>query len=423
MMTDEAESMENEYPWADWIEVKDVYDYDPVFQLLEDFVSGKSIFDEAMMVVEDYLKLDEAEEHDDEDEDWDFPLDPTVVLPGEAEVDPDAWGEQPDDVIVEFPEGTEIVKDVLEQEPSEETPEPVVWKDRKQDVKNLYIKVVNYGVRQRIVQRFPSTTQYLDYTFGPCEIPEYTRFSRKNRGHQTFGQDWKAAKKMAETGGWKEGIEFVEKLSARVKKILVGKIALPEVQYDVTGENIDMGKFVAGEPEEWMTMVDSAINVDAKPPKIVHIVTTIDIAQSAEAFLMRGAAVCALTQVLELHGIRVQVDAHIGSNDIIDTWVRVKNAGESINLENMVFFTAHPSMFWILSYACWEQLPEEWRRNAGWLATKSMGWISEPVDEERGDVYISAINSRFMASERSILEFVTAELKKFGIEIDLGAEA
>lgn len=412
---------QEDYPWVEWIEAGayEEYDFDPMYQLIDEFVSGKSIFDEAVMVVEDYLKQDEADEG--EESDWDFPLDPTVVLPGEDEVDPDAWGEQPDDLVVEFPEGTEVVHDVLENEPEEEVPEPVEWKTRKQDVKNLYIKVINYGVRERIQQKFPSTTQYLDYTFGPCEIPEIQRMSRRNRGHGTFGQDWKAAKKMAETGGWKEGIEFVEKLSARVKKILVGSIPLPEVQYDVTGENIDMGKFVAGEPEEWMTMVDSAINVDAKPPKIVHIVTTIDIAQSAEAFLMRGAAICALTQVLELHGIRVQVDAHIGSNDVVDTWVRVKDASSPVNLENMVFFTAHPSMFWILSYACWEQLPEDWRRRAGWIGTKSMGWISEPVDEERGDVYVSAINSRFMASERSILEFITGELKRFGIEIELGA--
>ncbi len=190
------------------------------------------------------------------------------------------------------------------------------------------------------------------------------------------------------------------------------------MQYDNTGLVLDVGKMVNGEPEMFLYEEEQEDDPSKKKaPKIVHIVTTFDIAWQ-EAFIMRGAAVCAVTNILERYGYRVILDAHIGSNDIVDTWIRVKEASWPVNYTDMAFFTAHPAMFWRVAYGCWEMLPEEVHDRCG-LGVVSMGWISEPRREERGNVYISAKGSSWCGSQKQTVQWVCEQLIANGIEVDM----
>lgn len=273
------------------------------------------------------------------------------------------------------------------------------------------------GNMPRATQRFTNTVQLSDYLKSECVFPASRRYSHRPQwSGSCLGLNWEGTL-AAIVMGWEEGVEKIVAIEAMIKKVLAG--ALPEIkmQYDTTGLMLDMGKWVNGEPEDYLYEEESEKPTDKPKGKVVKIVTTFDVA-GQDAFVIRGAAICAVTNILERYGYRVQVDAHIGSNDLVDTWIRVKEASWPVNYTDMAFFTAHPAMFYRVAYGCWELLPKEVHDRCK-LGTSSMGWISEPRPEERGDVYVSALASAWCYSEKSMLKWVCETLTKNGIEVDM----
>lgn len=269
------------------------------------------------------------------------------------------------------------------------------------------------GNHKRWVQKFPDATQFLNFIYSPLELKN--RYSvRASKSSECLGLTWEAAREQADRG-WPEGLARVDAIAAKIKRVVAGAIRTPVTSYGIRGPKMDMGRFLTGDPRHALVLSESERMKETKKPRVIRIVTTVDIA-SNEGFINRGAAICALSQLLQRHGIRTQIDAHVGTDNKIDTWVRLKDVDRSTNMESLVFYTAHPVMFWRYAYAAWEHAPSQWRGNVG---TSSMGYISEPHVEDRGDVYVSARGSRWINSEKEMLAWVVAELEKAGIEVEL----
>ncbi len=276
------------------------------------------------------------------------------------------------------------------------------------------------GTQPRLTQRFSNVVQLVDFLKMECKYPDAQRYSRSaSRKANSLGLDWPATEKMLVTG-WEDGVEKIAAIEAKLKSLLAG--ALPEVKqlYDVKGVSLDMGKLVSGEPEVFLNDMEMEEDMTKKKGgKIIHIITTFDIAYG-DAFIQRGAAICALANILQRYdNNKVVVDAHIGSNDLVDTWIRVKESSWPVNYSDMAFFTAHPAMFWRVAYACWELMPEDIHNRSQKLGIQSMGWISEPPKGQRGDVYVSALASAWCATEKSMLKWLCEQLVANGIDVDM----
>ena len=280
-------------------------------------------------------------------------------------------------------------------------------------------QAMTVGSRTRFVQKFPNATQFLNYIYSEpaflTETEKGQRYStRDTKTAQALGLTWESARVMADRG-WPEGVERVDRIARKLKRIISGAIRTPVTSYGIRGPKIDMGKFLTGDPRHMLVMSESERMKESKKPKLIRIVTTVDIA-SQEGFINRGAAICALAQLMQRHGIRVQIDVHVGTDDLIDTWVRVKDAERGIDIESLVFYSAHPVMFWRYAYAAWEHAPKQYRGDVG---TSSMGFISEPHVDDRGDIYVSAKGSRWKDSEEQVLAWVVEQLMANGIEVEL----
>lgn len=278
----------------------------------------------------------------------------------------------------------------------------------------------------KIVQKFNTVGEYLDYVKGPSDMLYGRRASRKDstRGFGYLdwygGVDWDGALYLAEHG-WREGIEQVEKFTNKLNTVLSGWIKQPEIRYADEGLTLDIGKLQAGEPEFMMNIVDSAIRLNARPPRIVRIVmnTCLSGSNGPDVLILRGAAVAALALMLEKHGVRAEIDltAANRAGPGMETWVKIKKPEEALNMPYLVFLLAHPSSFRRLMFSCWERQPREVRNQFN--IPGGYGYVGEVADaNDRGDIYIPGLETPVGKSEAATLKWIQAQLQEQGIEVE-----
>lgn len=142
--------------------------------------------------------------------------------------------------------------------------------------------------------------------------------------------------------GWTKGRQEILKISDRIN--IRGRIKLPQIAYDVTGDCYDMGKLVAGEPESAMYWTPSATEIRNSGKCIKIIVNTATSAVIDESIMrLRGANVLAVIDALEAVGYTTEIWAIFSARDREDIRVRVKDQGEQIGDDIISFAVAHPS--------------------------------------------------------------------------------
>lgn len=273
----------------------------------------------------------------------------------------------------------------------------------------------------RTVQRFTTCIDFADYVWGPTPVgglADDERITIQQRYTNSVMNTTLDECKVLSYKGWPKGIEAIKKFTDRLKSVVVGSIVAPVQHYEVSGQQLDVGKLMSGEPEVFLTDYDEEQEKKSRKPTLVRIIATIDITSTPTSAIYRGAAVAALTQLLEMNGYSVQIDLHCGSNEKIDTWVRAKEFGQSVYMETLVFFLAHPTVFHYMVMGAWEHLPKKFLDKAcRGLGMRNYGFISEPLPDDRGDVYVSAMGARWIASEESTVKWIKKELARQGIEL------
>lgn len=226
--------------------------------------------------------------------------------------------------------------------------------------------------------------------------------------------------------GWPEGREKAKRFTSMFVERVSGVVKQPEIFWDVTGDSFDIGRVLSGEPESWMTLVDSAIERETISPRFCKIVMNMwaSASMSAETLIRRGAAIAAVVVILENHGVRctVELTCQVGDNvnekgEPHETWIHIKDADEPLQLDGLIFATAHPSTFRRLQFGlqCSEPSDAIYNRYAFNVGGARNG---EARDEDKGDIYLGAMYGSTGWSEAECIKWITESLKAQGLILD-----
>jgi hypothetical protein len=184
--------------------------------------------------------------------------------------------------------------------------------------------------------------------------------SRTNKdAHWSGTKTFDEAVALAERG-WAEGaaeaLHLRGSIDAAVRQIVASRQA--QFAWDVTGDAVDVGKYLSGEPECFLTQVDDGESASGKVVKIVANLAASG-AVSTKSLFARGAVILAAVDILESLGHRVELwIAHGSSNDrvgIFQQFTLVKPASQPLDVDRIAFCLCHASCLRRLSFSIMEQ--------------------------------------------------------------------
>lgn len=266
-------------------------------------------------------------------------------------------------------------------------------------------------------ERYESSSELLERVLSPMveDNNHNARTVHRNDEHWDFGVGFEGAINLAKYG-WPEGREIIRGFTETLTTTLTGMINIPEVRYDVTGQNLDIGKFLVGEPEDFMSIVDSAVEIDANPARIIRVVVNVftSFSINSAAVMMKGAACAALCDMLERHNIRCQVDAvlSIGGGEFYAT---IKRPEWPMNLDDVAFYLAHPASCRRVFFNLLDHVEDaQVRKQVG--AFNFYG--RKKAAEDKGDIYVDGLESRIDISKEKAIKWVVEQLESQGIEVE-----
>ena len=220
--------------------------------------------------------------------------------------------------------------------------------------------------------------------------------------------------------GWTDGREYIAKLAERLNGRLSALVSVPEVRYDVTGDFLDIGRFVSDEPEDFGTLVDTQVRVDAPVAKIVRmrISTGARFSVAPSSYFIRGAAAIALADVLERKGCRVEIMAYTRSesySDHISTYTYpLKHENQPLDIDACAFFLAHISSHRRINFANREQESEHDRKLMD--VPGAYGKSQSLPEAEKGDIHLGALVENW--TEQQAFDWIVSQLRSQGIEVE-----
>lgn len=232
---------------------------------------------------------------------------------------------------------------------------------------------------------------------------------------------WEQAKRMA-ISGWREGMKEIEKYRAQILPIIAEKVLRPEQIYSIAGYNVDVGSFLANEPECFISREYEEKNY---PGRIYKIVCSISFSSaiSPETIIQRGAMICALIDAIEFAGHRAEVICNDATSIVnyaeyrqgkhkergwFETSVMVKKSTQPLEMTDLAFCLAHPAMLRRIMFSVAEL--------NGWSDfADGYGYPAEATD--KGDIYIKEIFSVIVPDEQAIT-WVLLELEKLGVNLE-----
>lgn len=255
------------------------------------------------------------------------------------------------------------------------------------------------------------------------ESDAYNKSSRDNSDLKwAGGLTWEQAKMMA-VSGWKDGMLEIEKYRAKILPIIAEKVLRPQQVYSIAGYNVDVGSFLANEPECFIAREYEERNY---PGRIYKIVCSLSFsaAITPETIIQRGALICAMIDAIEFAGHRAEAICNVAlcDNDNSkyrqgeykeDGWleisITVKKSSQPLDMSDLAFCLAHPSMLRRIMFSVAEI--EGWSDFAS-----NYGYPAEATD--KGDIYLQEIFSGTVPDEEAI-NWVLTELCKLSINIDI----
>ncbi len=260
------------------------------------------------------------------------------------------------------------------------------------------------------------------WSFAMQESKAYTKSSRENYNLEWHGGlTWQQAKSMA-ISGWRDGMIEIEKYRAKILPIIAEKVLRPKQIQSIAGYYVDVGSFLANEPECFIAREYEERNY---PGQIYKVVCSISFsaAITPETIIQRGAMICALIDAIEYAGHRVEVVCNdamsVGHSEDyrkgkyknqgwMEISVIVKKTSQPLEMTDLAFCLAHPAMLRRIMFSVAEI--------EGWSDfISNYGYPAEATD--KGDIYLREIFSGTVPDEKAI-KWVFEELEKLGINIE-----
>lgn len=221
------------------------------------------------------------------------------------------------------------------------------------------MKIEKHPEHKARYELFNSLVEMADYAGA---TPKSKRQASDERGE--WRTEWSGAQSLDHAmelahAGYGEIRPEVDKILAVLEERLAERFGNRFVtEYSVTGGSVDMGKFVTGEPECMMDWVSEPAASMGRVVKIC-IAGTVSAGIKPDMIIRRGTAVVALLDTLHKLGVGLELwwDSTIEGSDHIkhSTAVRLHDSAEPLDVDNLMWAVAHPSMLRRVTFAVQER--------------------------------------------------------------------
>jgi hypothetical protein len=164
------------------------------------------------------------------------------------------------------------------------------------------------------------------------------------------------------TKGWSDVRPQVDKLFGELESSIA--MVLDEsysIRFDYSGDSVDMGRYMSGDPE---CMMDYVTEPQARMGRVIKVM--VNVANSAritpKQIMDRGVVVVALLDVLNKLGVGVELwtemaiaDGGVDSGKRFSQLVKIHDSSEMLDVDSTMFAIAHPSMLRRIGFGSIEQ--------------------------------------------------------------------
>jgi hypothetical protein len=157
--------------------------------------------------------------------------------------------------------------------------------------------------------------------------------------------------------------------------------------YDTSGDFVDMGRFLSGEPE-----CMGASRRLGKP--IINIMVNITVGSfiSPKAIIERGKAILEIMSGLESNGYGVQITLYSSVNRYQEYYIKVKDPKEYFNLQSLAFWLISPSVFRKFVFRALETESTELQQAIGFGYGRQRDIDQKELDEMPDCVYFPLLD-------------------------------
>ena len=190
--------------------------------------------------------------------------------------------------------------------------------------------------------------------------------SRQDIGSSRTSTDanWAGTKTFEEAmtlaiAGWPEGaaeaLALRASIDSAVREIVCARQA--SYAYDLTGESVDVGRFLGGEPECFVTQTNSG---ESSSGRVVRLVVNLAAsgAVSSKSLFARGAVVLAAVDILESLDHRVELHIAHGCRNTsgnFEQFAMIKSAQQPLDVDRLAFCLCHAACLRRLAFSVMEQ--------------------------------------------------------------------
>jgi hypothetical protein len=224
--------------------------------------------------------------------------------------------------------------------------------------------------------------------------------------------------------GWKEGLDEVNRIKSQIVGKLKGLMPVEEtvfLDHTYTGM-IDMGRYIEGDPECFMELQDSdECRKDGQ--KIVRIVYNCSASAgvNSDVLYKRGAMCLALVDLLEMTGVRVELEVGEGvgdyDNNKFEIRFTVKRSDEALDMDRLAFCIANPDFLRRICFR-WEETATTQKVREQFGFTRYGGYGIPAELEDKGDIYFCDAMLNRLYTDEDYAKRLMEELRKQGIAIE-----
>lgn len=273
-----------------------------------------------------------------------------------------------------------------------------------------------------IVKDFDTIGEYVNYVLNTPQTRKLTEGSDSPECGGFYGRTNSLAEAAALVErGWPEGAAKVSEWSNRLDCFAAATAAAKSkaFNWDVTGDFVDVGKYMTGEPECFGSEDNDGEQSSSRVVSI-RINACVSGALQADAIVARGVAVLVAVDVLESLGRRCEIlvsqSTHTGGHTMsgsvpnlhLDANVCVKRAGEPVDLDRLAFAVAHPAFFRRLGFKFMEL--------NGHSPSGCNVWSMSDKGKRPGVIEVDELVTCVSLNQASLQEHVLEILKSCGVE-------
>ena len=264
---------------------------------------------------------------------------------------------------------------------------------------------------KKIIRRFETFNDFLEASLVVPKKQDSSSSRRSDKGSNPWSgtNTFEQAVELAQRG-WADGaskaLQFRACIADAVREIITSRST--SYAWDVSGQFIDIGRYLEGEPECFGTL-DTTGQTAAQPVVKIFVNLAASGAVSVESLFARGAVILAAIDVLEATGKRVEVVAAKGSrgDTIHETYVTVKRPDQPVDADRLAFVLAHAGCLRRLFFSVMEQ--------DGHLPDST--WPHEVVVEEEGAIVTRHALRGCDFTKEELLREVATLCGQAGVEI------